>query len=75
MINSCIFSCPAKAPAYERFHALVQAVPPTLTLPYQYKLLAEMFNSVDTVLSMLYKRSETCTFPKLKTSVQNLTKR
>ena len=71
-VNVSRFSTPAKPPAYERFHTLSQPAPPGLTLPYKYKILAEMFSSVDTVISMLQNRSEICTFTKLKASVQNL---
>ncbi|MEQ2213722.1 hypothetical protein XENOCAPTIV_019831, partial [Xenoophorus captivus] len=40
------------------------AMPPGLSLPYHYKILAEMFRSMDTVVAMLYNRSETATFAK-----------
>uniref|UniRef100_UPI00398F53EC DNA replication factor Cdt1 isoform X2 n=1 Tax=Pristiophorus japonicus TaxID=55135 RepID=UPI00398F53EC len=61
-----------KAPAYQRFHNLAQDVPPGLTLPFKYKLLAEMFRSMDTVVSMLFNRSETVTFAKVKQGVQDM---
>ncbi|XP_072135881.1 DNA replication factor Cdt1 [Mobula birostris] len=61
-----------KAPAYQRFHNLAQDVPPGLTLPFKYKVLAEMFRSMDTVVSMLFNRSETITFAKVKQSVQDM---
>ncbi|XP_062587109.1 DNA replication factor Cdt1-like [Saccostrea cucullata] len=64
-----------KAPAYERFHHLATPAPPSLSLPYKYKLLEDMFRSMDTVVSMLHNRSEICTFSKLKTAVQEMTKR
>lgn len=60
------------APAYERFHSLAQPVPPTLSLPYKYKLLSEMFRTADTVVSMLHNRHEVCTFNKLKQAVQQM---
>ncbi|KAJ8302480.1 hypothetical protein KUTeg_018876 [Tegillarca granosa] len=63
------------APAYERFHSLATPAPPTLSLPYKYKLLAEMFRGMDTVVSMLHNRFEICTFSKLKAAVQEMTKR
>ncbi|XP_051830749.1 DNA replication factor Cdt1 [Antechinus flavipes] len=62
----------APAPAYERFHTLAQAGPPGLTLPYKYKVLAEMFRSMDTVVGMLFNRSETVTFAKVKQGVQDM---
>ncbi|KAK3086546.1 hypothetical protein FSP39_020036 [Pinctada imbricata] len=67
--------CEKKAPAYERFHSLAAPAPPTLSLPYKYKLLADMFRGMDTVVSMLHNRSEVCTFSKLKAAVQEMTKR
>ncbi|XP_036296777.2 DNA replication factor Cdt1 isoform X1 [Pipistrellus kuhlii] len=61
-----------KAPAYQRFHALAQPGPPGLVLPYKYQVLAEMFRSMDTIVSMLYNRSETVTFAKVKQGVQDM---
>ncbi|KAM4614950.1 DNA replication factor Cdt1 [Polymixia lowei] len=59
-------------PAYQRYHTLAHAEVPGLTLPYQYKLLAEMFRSMDTIVGMLYNRSETVTFAKVKQGVQDM---
>ncbi|KAI4812582.1 hypothetical protein KUCAC02_023957 [Chaenocephalus aceratus] len=59
-------------PAYQRYHNLAQAAPPGLSLPYQYKVLADMFRSMDTVVAMLYNRCETTTFTKLKQGVQDM---
>ncbi|XP_027475342.1 DNA replication factor Cdt1 [Zalophus californianus] len=61
-----------KAPAYQRFHALAQPGPPSLVLPYKYQVLAEMFRSMDTIVGMLYNRSETVTFAKVKQGVQDM---
>ncbi|XP_059849058.1 DNA replication factor Cdt1 [Hypanus sabinus] len=61
-----------KTPAYQRFHNLAQDVPPGLTLPFRYKVLAGMFRSMDTVVSMLFNRSETITFAKVKKGVQDM---
>uniref|UniRef100_A0A3P9NPI0 Chromatin licensing and DNA replication factor 1 n=1 Tax=Poecilia reticulata TaxID=8081 RepID=A0A3P9NPI0_POERE len=61
-----------KQPAYQRYHTLAQDTPPGLSLPYQYKILAEMFRSMDTVVAMLYNRSETATFAKIKQGVQDM---
>ncbi|XP_073439518.1 DNA replication factor Cdt1 [Dendrobates tinctorius] len=61
-----------KAPAYERFHTLAQDVPPGLLLPFRYKVLAEMFRSMDTIVGMLCNRSETVTFSKVKRGVQDM---
>ncbi|KAM8947818.1 DNA replication factor Cdt1 [Pelodytes ibericus] len=64
-----------KAPAYQRFHNLAQDVPPGLCLPYKYKVLSEMFRSMDTIVSMLFNRSETVTFSKVKQGVQDMMRR
>uniref|UniRef100_A0A8W8KI41 CDT1 Geminin-binding domain-containing protein n=1 Tax=Magallana gigas TaxID=29159 RepID=A0A8W8KI41_MAGGI len=64
-----------KAPAYERFHHLATPAPPSLSLPYKYRLVEDMFKSMDTAVSMLHNRSEICTFSKLKSAVQEMTKR
>ncbi|XP_075432900.1 DNA replication factor Cdt1 isoform X1 [Ascaphus truei] len=61
-----------KVPAYQRFHTLAQDVPPGLSLPYKYKVLAEMFRSMDTIVGMLFNRSETVTFSKVKQGVQDM---
>ncbi|KAM9509302.1 DNA replication factor Cdt1 [Guaruba guarouba] len=61
-----------KAPAYQRFHTLAQDVPPGLTLPCKFRVLAEMFRSVDTIAGMLFNRSETITFAKVKQGVQDM---
>ncbi|XP_040265051.1 DNA replication factor Cdt1 [Bufo bufo] len=61
-----------KAPAYERFHTLAQDVPPGLSLPFRYKVLSEMFRSMDTIVGMLFNRSETITFSKVKQGVQDM---
>ncbi|XP_056382038.1 DNA replication factor Cdt1 isoform X2 [Hyla sarda] len=61
-----------KAPAYERFHTLAQDVPPGLSLPFKYKVLSEMFRSMDTIVGMLFNRSETITFAKVKQGVQDM---
>lgn len=65
-------SLSAELPAYQRYHTLGQVVPPGLSLPYQYKVLAEMFRSMDTVVAMLYNRCETVTFNKVKQGVQDM---
>lgn len=64
--------CVEKVPAYQRFHALAQPCPPGLVLPYKYQVLAEMFRSMDTIVSMLHNRSETVTFAKVKQGVQDM---
>lgn len=61
-----------KLPAYQRYHTLAQDAPPGLTLPFKHKLLAEMFRSMDTIVGMLFNRSETVTFAKVKQGVQDM---
>ncbi|KAK3509916.1 hypothetical protein QTP70_019397 [Hemibagrus guttatus] len=61
-----------KLPAYQRYHTLAQDVPPGLTLPFRYKVLAEMFRSMDTIVGMLFNRTETVTFAKVKQGVQDM---
>uniref|UniRef100_A0A8C8EFJ6 Chromatin licensing and DNA replication factor 1 n=1 Tax=Otus sunia TaxID=257818 RepID=A0A8C8EFJ6_9STRI len=61
-----------KTPAYQRFHTLAQDLPPGLTLPYKFKVLAEMFRSMDTITGMLFNRAETITFAKVKQGVQDM---
>lgn len=65
-------SLSAETPAYQRYHNLAQAPSPGLSLPFQYKVLAEMFRSMETVVAMLYNRSETATFAKIKQGVQDM---
>ncbi|XP_029821387.1 DNA replication factor Cdt1 [Manacus vitellinus] len=64
-----------KPPAYQRFHTLAQDLPPGLTLPYKFKVLAEMFRSLDTIAGMLFNRAETITFAKVKQGVQDMMRR
>ncbi|XP_033626807.1 DNA replication factor Cdt1-like [Asterias rubens] len=62
-------------PAYQKYSSLIKSSPDTLTLPFKYRILEEMFRSMDTVVSMLHNRSETCSFPKLKQAVQEMCRR
>ncbi|NXP68814.1 CDT1 factor, partial [Chloropsis cyanopogon] len=77
-IRTLTLSCPPrseKPPAYQRFHSLAQDLPPGLTLPYKFRVLAEMFRSVDTITGMLFNRAETVTFAKVKQGVQDMMRR
>lgn len=67
--------CSSERPAYQRYHTLAQDIPPGLVLPLHFRLLAEMFRSMDTVVAMLYNRSETATFAKIQQGVQDMTHR
>ncbi|XP_078741148.1 uncharacterized protein LOC144954552, partial [Lampetra fluviatilis] len=62
-------------PAFERFHTLAQDAPPGLTLPLKMTLLAEMFRSMDTVVGMLFNRTETVTFAKVQSAVHEMLRR
>ncbi|XP_005104215.2 DNA replication factor Cdt1 [Aplysia californica] len=62
-------------PAYQRFEHLAADGPPTLSLPFAYRLLDNAFQAMDTVVSMMHNRSEMCTFSKLRAAVQNMTKK
>lgn len=62
----------AEQAAYQKYHTLAQAVPPSLSLPSIYRVLEEMFRSMDTVVAMLYNRCETATFTKIKQGVQDM---
>lgn len=62
-------------PAYVRFHHLAEPQVPSLTLPYSYKELAEIFRCCDIIVSMLFNRKEVCTFDKLKRSVEEMSKK
>lgn len=64
-----------KLPAYQRYHTLAQDVPPGLALPFKYKVLSEMFRSLETIVGMLFNRSETVTFAKIKQGVQDMTRK
>ncbi|KAJ8898198.1 hypothetical protein PR048_003558 [Dryococelus australis] len=44
----------------------------SLSLPFSYRGLAEVFRCVDVVVSMLYNRSEAVTFKKIKAAVQEM---
>jgi len=64
-----------KQPAYQRFHALAQPPSPHLVLPFKYKVLTEIFRSLETVVTMLYNRKECIFFNKLKPAVQKMLQR
>ncbi|XP_041987368.1 DNA replication factor Cdt1 [Aricia agestis] len=65
---------PSKEPAYIR-HASLASAPTSLPLPHHYRFLAELFRSMETVVALLYNRSEKITFTKLKPSIQEMLKR
>lgn len=53
----------------------VVPVKESLTLPYKYRCLAEIFRAMDTVCQIMYNRKETITFKKLKPAVEEMLKR
>lgn len=46
-----------------------------LTLPHKYKVLIDNFHCLDSVVSLLFNRLETCTFDKIKSGIQKITKK
>lgn len=62
-------------PAYQRFQSLASPEKPSLTLPFKYRSVAEMFRSIDTVCAMMFNRKETITFNKVKPAVQSMMRR
>lgn len=65
-------SSPVKAPAYERYQALIEPGSQTLQLPFKYRYLLEIFRAVDNVCAIFFNRKEKVTFKKLKPAVQRM---
>lgn len=65
----------SRSPAFQRYSSLAQAGTPSLTLPFSYRHLAELFRCVDTVVSLLFNRKETITFGKLQPAVQEMSRK
>ena len=61
--------------AFAKYHSLAQTIPKGLVLPYNYKILKDMFLNLDTVVSMLFNRQETVTWAKVHTSVKEMLKK
>ncbi|KAI1285184.1 DNA replication factor Cdt1 [Halotydeus destructor] len=62
-------------PAYLKFKHLASKESDTnLALPVKYKVIAESFRCLDTVISMMHNRKESCTFDKVKKAVQEMTR-
>ena len=67
------FSSTTKVPAHKKYKTLTKEKPPTtFTLPQKFKHLLEIFRCVDSVIFLLNRRSEVCTFDRLKKSVQSM---
>lgn len=71
-ISSGVKASPRKVPAYQRFHSLTQPTEKNLPLPYTYRLLEEVFISMDTVVSMHFNRNEKISKPLLAKSVKQM---
>jgi len=71
-VKSQVKASPRKVPAYQRFAYLTQPVEKELILPFKYRMLAEVFNSVDNVVSIYFNRMEKITYPKLLKAVQDM---
>ncbi|ODM88154.1 DNA replication factor Cdt1, partial [Orchesella cincta] len=73
------------APAYQRLHTLAQKTAAErgsvideeadLPLPYNFRILKDLFIGVETVVGIMKGRKETITFPKVKTGVLELVKK
>jgi DNA replication factor CDT1 like. len=65
-----------KEPAYKRYADLTAIQEKgTLNLPFKYRMLAEIFRAVDTIVSMIHTRGENITFEKLQAGVQSMIKK
>lgn len=62
-------------PSTSKKDSLLTPVKSSLSLPYKYRSLAELFRSIDTVCQILYNRKEIITFRKLKPAVEEMLKR
>ena len=66
---------PRKEPAFQRFHSLTQRPCKVLPLPYKYRMLAEVFQAVDTIVSLHFNRNDTLVVSKLEEEVKRVTSR
>lgn len=69
------FCTPSRAKSTLNPRRLAHPQATSLALPHSYYLLGELFQSADTIVSWLTNRTEICTFEKLKSAVQDMTKR
>lgn len=72
-----VHSSPSKeaTAAFERFQHLVAPEGPQLELSANYRRLDETFDSSDTVVSLMFNRAEVVTFSKLKSGIQQMTRK
>ena len=75
-LDESVVKC-IEAPAKKSEDELPLGSPPDkgLVLPEKYLKLATTFNHLETVVTIMYNRQETCTFDKAKEGVQKLTKK
>lgn len=67
---------PQEDPAFVKYANLASNdIEKKLVLPSKYSILSDMFKGTDTTIKFLNNRQEICTFLKLKTAVQNMTKK
>lgn len=52
-----------------------ETVKASLSLPYKYRHIAEIFRAMDTISQILYNRKEVITFKKLKPAIEEMMKR
>ncbi|XP_078525629.1 DNA replication factor Cdt1-like [Lissotriton helveticus] len=63
---------PEDAPVCQHVHTVTQNVTPGMSLPHKYTALAQMFCSMDIIVTGLFNQCETVTFAKVKQGVQNM---
>jgi len=66
---------PRKVPAIQRFYSLTQPLCKVLPLPYKYRMLAEVFQAADTIVSLHFNRNDTLSVSKLEEEVKRVTSR
>jgi len=64
---------PRKLPAFQRFHNLTQPLCKVLPLPYKYRMLAEVFQAVDTIVSLHFNRNDPLSVSKLEEEARRVT--
>ncbi|RWS28537.1 DNA replication factor Cdt1-like protein [Leptotrombidium deliense] len=73
---STVLSPEKRKHAFQEFTHLAKKDHETgLALPFKFRTLLEIFRCTDFVVSLLYNRNETCTFDKLKKSVEEMTRK
>lgn len=65
---------PRKVSAYEK-NVKPLTIASSLSLPFTYRILGEIFRAVETAVALMHNRNEMITFAKLKPCVQEMLKR